>query len=191
MLFAILLEGQQTQLQKLRFQLQRCGKGKDSRMAQIFISHIHEEGEIAQAVLRFLRDFGLDPYLSSDYLQINPGERWFDRIITELKEAKVVILLLTKHSVNQPWINFEAGWAWGTSRKLIPVCFGGLLKGAMPRPYSDLQGLNLNTDYYALLKGCGHGVGVLRPPDIVHDERVDKLIRALEKFEAARKVAET
>jgi hypothetical protein len=154
-------------------------------MAQIFISHVHEEGEIAKAVLQFLRKYELDAFLSSDRLQIYPGERWFDRIITELADAKVVLLLLSKQSVSRPWINFEAGWAWGTGRTLIPVCFGSLVKGAMPRPYSDLQGLNLKTktDCYDLLKGCRHPVGILPPPDFVEDARVNELIRAVEEFE--------
>jgi TIR domain len=154
-------------------------------MAQIFISHVHEEAEIAQAVLRFLRAFKLDAFLSTDPLQINPGERWFDRIASELTEAKVVLLLLSRQSVNRPWINFEAGWAWGLDTALIPICFGGLEKGAMPRPYSDLQGLNLNStaDCYALLKGCGHAAGFLPPPDFVQDPKVIELTRVLEEFE--------
>jgi TIR domain len=124
-------------------------------MAKIFISHIHEEATIAAAVRLFLSKFNLDAFLSSDRWQLLPGERWFDRIIKELTDAEIVILLLSKNSVNRPWINFEAGWGWAKNRKLIPVCFGGLVKDAMPRPYSDLQAVNLRTDYYDLLMGCG------------------------------------
>jgi len=80
-------------------------------VAQLFISHVHEEAAVAEAVLRFLKGFELNAFLSSDHWQIRAGERWFDRIAAELTDARVVVLLLSKYSVRSPWINFEAGWA--------------------------------------------------------------------------------
>jgi hypothetical protein len=158
-------------------------------MASIFISHVHEEGEVAEALLHFLRNFDLDVYLSSEYLQIDPGERWFDRVISELTDAKVVLLLISSRSVNRPWINFEARWAWGTQRKVVPVCFGGLDRGSMPRPYSDLQGVNLKTDYYQILKACDKPEGVLPPavapqPNTNEGAAIATLIQKLGDFES-------
>src|ERR1039458_2603817 len=101
-------------------------------MAHVFISFIHEEEYFAIAVQSFIsKVLGEEvmPFLSSDTSMIYAGEQWMDRIIQELKQAKVVVSMLSPKSVQRPWVNFEAGAAWiseGTA--LIPACFGGLAK---------------------------------------------------------------
>jgi len=42
-------------------------------VSDLFISHIHEEAEVAEAVLRFLRESKLEAFLSSDHWQIHAG----------------------------------------------------------------------------------------------------------------------
>lgn len=142
---------------------------------------------MAEAVLRFLRESKLTAFLSSDHWQVRAGEKWFERIAAELKEAKIVILLLSPQSVERPWINFEAGWAWATSTKnIIPLCFGELTKRAMPRPYSDLQGLNLRSDYYDLVKDCHRYLNPnnLAPPPLSSDDpSVKALLEELDRVE--------
>jgi len=79
-------------------------------MAEVFISFIHDETGYAKAVKSFLTqifDASIQPFMSSDQLQVYAGERWLDRIMGELKTAKVVILMLSKKSVQRPWVNFE------------------------------------------------------------------------------------
>jgi hypothetical protein len=158
-------------------------------MSKIFISHVHEEGAVSMALTEYLRACQLASFLSSDSWQIMAGERWFDRIVKELDDAATVILMLTPKSVNRPWISFEAGWAWAKATPTIPVCFGGLDKGSLPRPYSDIQAVNLRTDHFKLAKDCMEYMAVrdhspitfLPPPNL--DER--NLISALDKFESS------
>jgi TIR domain len=123
-------------------------------MADIFVSHIHEEADAAEALTKYLRDYGFESFLSSERWQIRAGDRWFDRITEELAQAKIVLLMLSKRSVDRPWINFEAGRPWSQKKITIPVCFGGLEPEAMPRPYSDLQGIDLATGAYTLVLDC-------------------------------------
>jgi hypothetical protein len=124
-------------------------------MSEIFISHIHEEKEIALAV-KSLITHELPkipkPFLSSDSWQTIAGEKWLDRIHRELKDAKILILILSRISVSRPWVNFEAGAAWIKEIPLIPACFGGQEKGKLPRPYADFTALDLHTDAYDLIK---------------------------------------
>ncbi|MBI2359082.1 MAG: toll/interleukin-1 receptor domain-containing protein [Deltaproteobacteria bacterium] len=126
-------------------------------MADVFISYIHEEQRIAQAVQALLKQ-NLQPivpngvFLSADDWQVFAGEIWLERIAYELREASVVVLMLSAESVVRPWVNFEAGAAWLAKKALIPVCFGGLTKGRMPKPYSGIQGLDLPDDWYYLLR---------------------------------------
>ena len=117
-------------------------------MAHIFISFIHEEEYAAKLMSRFLRhQFGddVDTFRSSDQNAIYAGEEWMARIFQELKTTKVLISMLSPTSVNRPWINFEAGAAWMGDTKVIPVCFGGLTIANLPKPYSSLQAVEIET----------------------------------------------
>src|SRR5438874_13773869 len=115
-------------------------------MANTFISFIHEEERVAMAVKNLLRDklgHAHNIFLSADNWQVRAGEDWFERVREELDRARVVVLLLSPNSISRPWINFEAGAGWLARKSIIPVCFGGLQRGNLPRPYSNFQALDL------------------------------------------------
>ena len=138
-------------------------------MPDIFVSHIHEEERVAEAVVKFVRDeLGRSTavFLSSDSWQIYAGEIWLDRIREELASSKVVILMLSSESVKRPWVNFEAGAAWLTKKVIIPVCYGGLSKSSLPKPYSNIQALDLDTEYYYLIRSLHHHLDLqtMMPP---------------------------
>jgi hypothetical protein len=112
------------------------------------MSFIHEEQAVAHHVRKFIHAVmgnSIESFMSSDEEAIYAGEDWMGRILGELKEAKVLISMLSPISVKRPWINFEAGAAWMGAAKVIPVCFGGLKIGELPKPYSSLQAIELGT----------------------------------------------
>src|SRR6185437_12206889 len=129
-------------------------------MADIFISFIHEEEEVAKAVSDYLQALVPDAkvFLASDKWQIYAGEDWLKKICEALQNARIVILMLSKRSVARPWVNFEAGAAWLGGKHVIPVCFKGLSKGKLPKPYSSLQALDLHdrSDQRYLLRSVCH-----------------------------------
>jgi hypothetical protein len=117
-------------------------------MASVFMSFVHEEESTATAVRTFLKEiFGgsIDTFQSSDQSAIYAGEDWMIRIFAELKDAKILLSMLSPLSVTRPWINFEAGAAWMRESKVIPICFGGLTLAGLPKPYSSLQGVEITT----------------------------------------------
>jgi hypothetical protein len=142
-------------------------------VARIFISHIHEERKVAAALQKFLQEkLGEKEsvFSSSDKGQIYAGEDWLQRIRKELRSAKVVILMMSPKSVSRPWVFFEAGAAWlkrGTV--IIPVCYAGLLKKHLPKPYSDMQAVNLKIEPNYLLKSVAHHLGLSKPASIDRD----------------------
>lgn len=137
-------------------------------MSDVFISHIHEEESVANALLAFFREeLGrASVFLSSDTWQVYAGEIWLERIKEELADAKVVVLMLSLESVKRPWVNFEAGAAWLTGKVIIPVCYGGLNKSSLPKPYSNIQALELETEDYYLIRSIHHHLrpGTTAPP---------------------------
>lgn len=158
-------------------------------MAKVFISFIHEEESVATAVQKLVKKklFGEEAFLSSDKWQVHAGEVWLDRIREELDSAQVVILLLSSTSVARPWVNFEAGAAWLTGKAIIPVCYGGLTKDTLPKPYSGIQALNLMEEGYYLITSIAHHLGLSPPPPVGYEDyrHGSDLHRALEALERA------
>jgi hypothetical protein len=150
-------------------------------MADIFISYIHEEERAAKAVQGFLKtkfENQQKAFLSGDHWQIFAGEVWLDRIRDELNSSKVVLLMLSTKSVKRPWVNFEAGAAWLTNKAVIPVCFGGLRKDRLPKPYSGMQALDLFEEAGYLLQSVAHHLSLLGGP-VPTDETTDRAFKVL------------
>lgn len=125
----------------------------------VFISFVHEDEEVARALQHYIAESLQIPagvFLSSDQSLVYAGENWIGKITLALKGAQVVVLLLSSRSVKRPWVNFEAGGAWLADKKVIPVCVGNLKIGALPKPYSSLQSLELPAQRHYLLTSLKH-----------------------------------
>ena len=137
-------------------------------MASIFMSFIHEEESAAKHVHDFIRQIlgqSIDTFISSDRNAIYAGEDWMERIFEELGTTKVLVSMLSPSSVKRPWINFEAGAATALKAKVIPVCIGGLTINQLPKPYSSLQAVEIDTHEgaYYLLSSIAHHLGMPIP----------------------------
>jgi TIR domain len=96
-----------------------------SSAPRVFVSHASEDKE--RFVNRFaakLRENGVDAWL--DKWEMLPGDSLVDKIFTEgLKEAQAVIVVLSRISVEKPWVREELNSAIvkriNTGSKLIPV----------------------------------------------------------------------
>jgi hypothetical protein len=123
-------------------------------------------------------------------LQVYAGEKWIDRIMDELKKAKVVLLMLTNTSVKRPWVNFEAGAAWTREIAIVPVCFRGLTKDDLPKPYSSLQAVDLKAygDDEYLARSVAHYLGVREPMGRMYSMYGMGAVAVLSGQEAGRQV---
>ena len=92
---------------------------------KVFVSHASEDKE--RFVLEFarkLRGQGIDAWL--DKWEMLPGDSLVDKIFEEgIKEAKAVIVILSKYSVEKSWIREELNSAFinriNNGSKLIPI----------------------------------------------------------------------
>lgn len=111
---------------------------------QIFISHITEEGELAQLFKQqFHKDFlgMVDVFVSSDQISISVGSKWLDEIDAALKNAHVELILCSEQSVKRPWVNFEAGAGWVKGIPVVPVCHTGMRPVDLPIPLNMLEAI--------------------------------------------------
>lgn len=108
----------------------------------VFISHITEEKEIAQALKRLVESTFLnmiEVFVSSDPTSIKLGRKWLDEITHALKNCAVEIILASPESVKRPWINFEGGSGWVRDIPVIPLCHSGMFPSKLPAPLGSLQ----------------------------------------------------
>jgi formylglycine-generating enzyme required for sulfatase activity len=72
---------------------------------QIFISHAHEDAELAQRLAHDLEAEGWPVWIAPD--SIRPGEKWASAISRGLDESGIFVLLLTPHAVQSRWVRSE------------------------------------------------------------------------------------
>jgi hypothetical protein len=85
----------------------------------VFISHDTRDADLAEAFGNLLTDASggvLQSFRSSDRkgtAGIEFGAEWYSAIMSKLSDATDVVALLTAHSLERPWILYEAGVAKG------------------------------------------------------------------------------
>jgi hypothetical protein len=119
-------------------------------VVDVFISHANSEREAALVVQELLKEaFGTDceVFVSSDRNSMKPGD-WFDQVVSNLKAAEVVLVLISEKSQERPWINYEAGVAEGVAKQqgdrgfatnILPLIIDGLSKGSVSWPLQHYQ----------------------------------------------------
>lgn len=116
----------------------------------IFISHIHEEKELAIELKKFIDESFLDMadvFVSSDMDSIELGCKWLDKITNSLRNCVIELLICSSNSITKPWINFEAGAGWiRNTCKVIPICHSGLMPKLLPIPLNMLQGMVISEE---------------------------------------------
>jgi hypothetical protein len=106
---------------------------------RIFISHIHEEFEIAKSIKAGLDSiFGkqVDVFLAEE---IPLGKNWFSEIKKNLTESDLILAIFSPYSANRPWVNIEAGFGIMSDKTVIPLLCYGLSKDKLPAPYHFQQ----------------------------------------------------
>lgn len=115
---------------------------------KVFISW---SGTVSRHVAEAMRDWlpaviqEVEPWLSAE--DIAPGERWSQRLASELSASKLGILCLTAENVSTPWILFEAGAlskSVGESRVIPLLC--DLDYSDLVAPLSQFQATKLSRE---------------------------------------------
>ena len=153
---------------------------KSSRSSKplVFISHDTRDAELAEAFSKLLSSVSagvLKSFRSSDKKGnqgIAYGVEWYPEIMKKLSDASDVVALLTKHSVDRPWILYEAGVAKGKlDTPLLGIAIGIPLNKANNGPFAQFQ--NSTDDVDALTKLVVQLVG--RIPNAEPDKEVIKM----------------
>src|SRR5262249_4717923 len=82
----------------------------------------------------------------SDQTSIPAGSKWLAEVTDALKKADLHVVLASPDSLEQKWINFEAGAAHVRGIPILPLCPSGLAPAQLPVPLSESEGLALSAD---------------------------------------------
>ncbi len=114
----------------------------------VFISHDSRDADLAEAFGNLLTDASggiLKSFRSSDRkgnAGIEYGQEWYRAIMQKLDDATDVVALLTFHSINRPWILYEAGVAKGklsANDRVFGIALGVTLDEAATGPFAQFQ----------------------------------------------------
>ncbi|HEX9940370.1 MAG TPA: TIR domain-containing protein [Thermoanaerobaculia bacterium] len=106
---------------------------------QLFLSHIHEEAQLALRLKRWIETTfsdRIEVFVSSDRGAFARDANWLRKLSGALRTTDLLLLLASPRSLQRPWINFEAGCAWVRDTDIIPLCHSGQRKEALPLPLS-------------------------------------------------------
>lgn len=146
-------------------------------MKTIFISHAVADKKIVQPFEEMIRKLSLGQITSwcssNDTISngIKPGENWFKKIISKIEECDSMIVLLTPNSINNKWIHFEVGMAYGLNKPLFPICIG-LGISEVTDPLKQLQLCQIG-DYEStnkMIHNFFESYGLILEDDIGHNQ---------------------
>ena len=123
----------------------------------VFISHDSRDADVAEEFANLLSDVSagtLKSFRSSGKKGgsgIEFGAEWYKAIMSQLGEATDVVALLTRHSIERPWILYEAGVAKGKlDTNVLGVALGVPLEKVSTGPFGQFQ--NCGDDEDSLTK---------------------------------------
>lgn len=112
----------------------------------IFISHDSRDADLAEAFSKLLSSVSagvLKSFRSSDRRGtqgIEYGTEWFPELMGRLESASDVVCLLTRRSLDRPWILYEAGVAKGKlDTPVYGIALGIALSQASSGPFAQFQ----------------------------------------------------
>lgn len=140
------------------------GKKKNSKHV-LFISYYHEDHELAVALKEWLQKKligAADVFISGDKVSsIKGAEDWWDKIRENLKNSVYVLVLMTRRSINERWIYFEAGGGYFLDNKSMPLLLNVSIE-ELKEPLNKIQSFDLTNekDISAMLNNITKKLGL-------------------------------
>lgn len=131
----------------VQYLTKKQGRGRSS--VELFVSHAHEDGDIAKRLVRAI-EVGLD--VPSDAIRctavpgydFRPGTDFVQALREELTGARCVVGLWTATSRESQWCLFELGAAWGLAHKTLFLSLDGETLRDPPAGFRGIQASQLS-----------------------------------------------
>jgi hypothetical protein len=134
---------------------------------RVFVSHSHADAQVVGYVVDLLRSaLNLHPQhircTGVEGHQLRVGEQFDDELLAEVREAQVLIAVVSVNSLSSQYAMFEIAVRWGTSRPLLPVLMPGVEADALKPPLSRLSAAHCGSvaQLQQLVSDVGEHLGV-------------------------------
>jgi len=102
-------------------------------MSQVFISYAEEDGPLAEELASGLEGYGYTTWYYQRDCRV-PGQRWWRRVLQAVDDSQVVILLISRASLQSAQVDREVDWGIAAGKPLIPVLHNVTRTEAMAVP---------------------------------------------------------
>lgn len=125
----------------------------NSKPYQIFVSHANADKWLATTLCEKIEATGASTF--RDDRDIDGGDDIPERIRSEIKRSRELVVLLTPHSANRSWVLLEVGaaWGWSKSTRITPImCHVDV--DPVPGMIKSKKAININdcADFFAEIK---------------------------------------
>lgn len=93
------------------------GEG-DARQSSAFISYARSDATVAAAIARSLEQNGVSAFLDSS---LGVGESWAEVLAKAVRDADVVVVLLSPDYFSSRWSQSELSYAFEMKKVILPV----------------------------------------------------------------------
>src|SRR5947209_4966435 len=136
-----------------------------SKKSVIFVSHAQRDAQAAEKLQEWLSSRfseNAEVFVSSYWGSIEPGQEWYREIMTAIEKCKLGIVLVTKNSLNRPWVTYEVGALQLLKKKPIPLCIGSIRKSELPAPLNVNKALEYGdaADRLTLLRSIARSLNL-------------------------------
>lgn len=145
----------------------------------IFISHSHEDREQAAMVVGLLRAAFCLPAAairctSVDGYRLACGTHTDETLKREVKDCKVLIVLVSESSAQSVYVTFELGARWVLSKPLFPLMISGVSTALLKGPLSGYNALNARMpgQLDQLVAETGDILGLVPEPHAVYRKAI-------------------
>lgn len=96
-------------------------RANNSKPYQVFVSHASADKWLATTLCEKIEAAGASTF--RDDRDIDGGDDIPERIRSEIKRSRELVVLLTPHSADRPWVLLEVGaaWGWSKSTRITPI----------------------------------------------------------------------
>jgi hypothetical protein len=87
----------------------------------VFVSHSTKDRWIARQIARLMEGVGYGVRAFLDERDIQVGDSIPESIRQNIQDCNEFLVLLTKNSIDRPWVLIEISAAWGHNKRIIAI----------------------------------------------------------------------
>lgn len=117
-------------------------------MSYAFISYSRQDREFTDRLVADLNAAGVRTWRDVDSL--NPGEDWASALKNGVRQADILLFVVSRHSVKSQWTTYEVELALTKMfTVVIPLILDSAAIEKLPQNLKAIQGIDFQTDYTA------------------------------------------